>query len=142
MMGLSFFLAQAFLVQMMTAKLSNYVVAVASGVWGVIVASLYTLVTDCLVRDLVQVIQDEGRGIICVCADDIGAILADVLDLKHMEPVFHRFLVFAGLGLKARKCLIFPLRTLATLHVKSRIKEKLEVHVPQWHGFSMSSFAM
>lgn len=71
------------------------------------------------------------------CADDIGAALSSYKFLSILKPVFDKAQIFAGLRLKAGKCVIIPLSYADFGAKASQIQEWLDRHLQGWAGFQI-----
>ena len=71
------------------------------------------------------------------CADDLGGALSSYKFLPLVVPVFQAAFNFAGLALKASKCIIVPTANQDLEQAAISIKAWLRVHIPAWSEFSV-----
>lgn len=85
-------------------------------------------------------IEDKGGGIARACADDIGAVLAELRWLWKYKPIFDLTEKAAGLKVKVKKCNIVPL-VLFSAEIASQIKQWLTRKLPAWADFAVKPTA-
>ena len=86
-------------------------------------------------------IQHFNLGIARACADDIGAVLGDISYLLLMAPIFDEAGATSGLTLKPAKRVLIIIGKPPTMDLTLRVREWLEVHLPQWAHFEVTDAA-
>ena len=82
---------------------------------------------------------DASRGgIMRACADDIGAVLHNLLALKHVPPTFYCAAKRAGLVLNTKKCVLVVLSAPLNHTISDFIREWLRTEIPSWEGFRIA----
>eukprot|EP00959_Pyramimonas_sp_CCMP1952_P144443 3023698-Pyramimonas_sp.AAC.1 len=71
--------------------------------------SLFAAATSAFLEDLRFGLEVWRRGILRACADDVGGVPFDRLDLRYLSRVMKVAEKIANLKLKPPKCLIAPL---------------------------------
>ena len=106
-------------------------------------ATLFLFAIDPFLVHFEQSLSRKYEGAIRVCADDIGAALADYRALKALERVFACAKRFANLTLKPAKCNVIPLNQIAPDSDFSFEKENaliskwLHEVIPHWSHFQL-----
>ena len=83
-----------------------------------------------------RVCKRQG-GVTRVCADDVGAALRSIKELKIYYNVFRLSELLAGLTLKPSKCVLVPLWANFSKAVGETIRKWLEDNLPQWKDFKI-----
>jgi len=90
--------------------------------------------------DLIDMLCDSRRiSKTCLCADDVGAALQQLQDLRILFQIFRLCARISRMELKPSKC--FLVITCITLsdEVKSAVKAWLANHIPEWVDFHIVS---
>ena len=80
----------------------------------------------------------SSRNIVRCCADDLGAVLGSLEQLKLLVEPFRLTEKALGLRLKESKCVVVPLAPF-TPQLRETILSWLREHIPAWAGFKVDS---
>ena len=100
---------------------------------------LFNLAIDPLLWAFSCKIVQPGLGHVLACADDIGAVLQQLKDLRVMFKLFSMFRKVSGLKLHPDKCTLVLLGVRASPSVVSGVRGWLSVHIPAWASFNISN---
>eukprot|EP00973_Karenia_brevis_P030051 4142144-Karenia_brevis.AAC.1 len=104
-------------------------------------ATLFIISAEPFVRMLVNRIQCPELGLVRLCADDIAVVLKSWTSLTVLYEIFHVAEECAALVLKPAKCVLVPLSSPLSLHVRSLITQFLSEYLPNWAGFKIQGAA-
>ena len=79
----------------------------------------------------------KNAGIICVCADDIGASIDSLVHIKLVFEVFNLAESVANILLKPKKYNLIPTNLPCTPSLIQQIKDWLKEHAPSWVSFQV-----
>ena len=100
-------------------------------------AFIFDVSIDPLLEAFEEAIGQQNRGIVKVCADDIGMALSSFKYLRHIAPIFQTIAKTAGLCLKPPKCVVIPTSEPCTDELVKYIKTWLASNIPEWSNFSI-----
>ena len=86
-------------------------------------------------------IDDCGRGLTTICADDIALVVKNIYELIVAHIIFIKGEWAAGLKLKISKCILVPLSGPLSPALVQSIKSFLHTHIPAWANFVVASSA-
>jgi hypothetical protein len=106
---------------------------------------LFSIVMDPFARafERLQASSNLHQLRVCVrlCADDVGAALANIHLLKSFHAIFLRAKKLANLSLKTVKCILVPLFNAPFESIVRQAKAWLLKNIPDWYDFTFATCA-
>ncbi|CAK0907052.1 unnamed protein product, partial [Prorocentrum cordatum] len=99
--------------------------------------TLFAVSMEPFVADFESTIELKHRGIVRLCADDIGTALIKLQYLVQLFRIFGLAAQLAALHLNISKCQILPLAGPITDPIKQLYKLKLKALIPSWAAFEI-----
>ena len=102
---------------------------------------IFAIIFDPFVRLFQQLIDYQDRGMVRVCADDVGAVVDGNASLNILFDILDLARRYAGLCLKEKKCIIVPIGGKFSLQAVENIRDWLCRSLPQWSRFEIQAAA-
>jgi hypothetical protein len=100
--------------------------------------TIFVLVVDPFLRLLKACLQGSVSR---AFADDIGTLIAQLLQLPTLHKAFKNFEDISGLALKHKKCVIVPLGRLIDDDRIKEVKNYISTYTPEWAAFDVRDCA-
>ena len=101
--------------------------------------TLFLFAVNPFIRDMEVSITRVHRGLVRVCADDIGVVVWHRDGWRHIGRIFRLAEKFGALVLKFRKCVAVPLWGELSPEVRTKMTELLVFACPSWSAFAIAS---
>ncbi|CAK0821636.1 unnamed protein product, partial [Prorocentrum cordatum] len=99
--------------------------------------TLFAVSMEPFVADFESTIERKHRGIVRLCADDIGTALIKLQYLMQLFRIFGLAAQLAALHLNLSKCQILPLAGPISDPIKQLYRMKLKALIPSWSAFEI-----
>jgi hypothetical protein len=102
---------------------------------------LFVWCMDLFIRMMMKRVESQGRGVLKICADDVGAALKTIWSLVVLAEIFVVDEAVFGLALNVNQRIIVPTATTWTIDLLHRIRSWLQVNLTTWAGFRVAPLA-
>jgi hypothetical protein len=104
-------------------------------------ATLFLMCIDPFLNNFEFELKPNKGGIVCACADDIGAALSNYTFLKSLFRIFQTAREISNMQLKPGKCNIIPTNLSLTSELTEWLRHWLTENIPEWREFQIVSGA-